>query len=87
MTATPYAHEVRQIVAQTFAEFGARRTQLIKETLLVDRGRYMARSYRLHGFLAMWFVEDGVLQFFDAQHKVLRTINLFEEMVPHRMAA
>jgi hypothetical protein len=87
MTASPYPHEVRQIVVQTFAEFGARRSQLLKETLLVDGGRYMARSYRLHGLLAMWLVEEGVLQFFDAQHRLLRTINLWEQMVPQRMAA
>ena len=87
MVASPYPHEVRQIVIETFAEFGARRSQLLKETLLVDDGRYMARSYRLHGLMAMWFVDEGVLQFFDAQHKILRTVNLWEEMAPQRIAA
>lgn len=87
MTASPCPHEVWEIVAQTFAEFGAARSQLIKETALVDGGRYLARAYRLQGFLAMWFVEEGVLQFSDAQHRILRTINLWEEMVPQRMAA
>lgn len=87
MTATPHPQEVRDIVVRVLAELGVRCPQLLKETILVDRGRYMARSYRLHGFLAMWYVQDGVVRFFDAQRRLLRTINLLEELVPQRMAA
>ena len=43
----------------------------------------MARSYRLRGYMAMWLVEVGIVQFYDAQGNMLETLNLFEELKPH----
>jgi hypothetical protein len=45
------------------------------------------RSYKVDGYTAMWFVEIGVLQFCNEEDKMLHTVNLFEELEPHRMAA
>jgi hypothetical protein len=59
----------------------------IRETILVDEGRYVARSYRLNGLLAMWLVAVGILQFYDSRGHMLATINLFESLRPQRMAA
>jgi len=59
----------------------------IDETILIDQGRYVARSYRAAGCLAMWLVSAGILQFYDHRGEMLTTINLFESLRPQRMAA
>jgi hypothetical protein len=59
----------------------------IAETIVIDRGRYVARSYRTEGFLAMWLVAAGLVQFYDGTGRMLATINLFESLRPQRMAA
>jgi len=59
----------------------------IDETILIDQGRYVARSYRTEGFMAMWLVEVGIVQFYDALGQMLATINLFKSLRPQRMAA
>jgi hypothetical protein len=57
------------------------------ESILIDAGRYVARSYRSDDYLAMWLVEVGIVQFYDAEGEMLATINLFESLRPQRMAA
>ena len=59
----------------------------IEETVLIDQGRYVARSYRIKGYLAMWLVPVGIVQFYDARGQMLATINLFESLRPQQMAA
>jgi hypothetical protein len=59
----------------------------IDETILIDQGRYVARSYRIEGYLAMWLVPVGIVQFYDDHGRMLETINLFELLRPQRMAA
>jgi len=59
----------------------------IKETILIDQGRYVARSYCIEGYLAMWLVAVGILQFYDNCGRMLATINLFESLRPQRAAA
>jgi hypothetical protein len=89
MTAVPQPENVRQLVVRAFEEFGARpRTPWdLKETILIDQGKCMARSYRLYGYMAMWLVDTGILQFYDAEGNMLRTVNLFEQLLPQREAA
>jgi hypothetical protein len=59
----------------------------IDETILIDQGRYVARSYRAAGYLAMWLVAVGIVQFYDSRGRMLGTINLFESLRPKRLAA
>ena len=59
----------------------------IDETIVIDRGRYVARSYRTQGYLAMWLVAVGIVQFYDPRGRMLATVNLFESLRPQRMAA
>ena len=59
----------------------------IDETILIDQGRDVARSYRIEGYLAMWLTNVGILQFYDDRGRMLATINLFESLRPQRMAA
>ena len=89
MTVAPRPEYVRQLVVHTLQEFGVtlRGVSDLKETILIDEGRYLARSYRLQGLLAMWLVEIGIVQFYDAEGTMLRTINLHEESRPQSMVA
>ena len=59
----------------------------IDETILIDQGRYTARSYRTERHLAMWLVAVGLVQFYDDRGRMLGTINLFQSLRPQRMAA
>ncbi len=59
----------------------------IDETILIDQGRYVARSYRTEGYLAMWLVPVGIVQFYDDLGRMLATVNLHESLRPQRMAA
>ncbi len=89
MTVRPQPHEVKQIVVRALLELGVPMPSLfgVKETLFVNRGTCLARSYRAGGLKAVWHVDEGILRFHDAQGNTLRTINLFEELVPQAMAA
>lgn len=89
MRIIPQANEVRRLVVRTFEEFGAAADSLgdLSETILIDDGRYRGRSYRAEEWMAMWLVEIGLLQFYDAKGNMLLTINLFKEWEPQRLAA
>ena len=89
MRTDPHPEDVRKLVAEMFEQFGvsAEEVAAIDETILIDRRRYVARSYRTENYLAMWLLEVGILQFYDGEGKMLATINLFESFQPQRMAA
>ena len=59
----------------------------MKENILIDAGRYVARSYRLEDYMAMWLIDVGIVQFYDAEGNMLCTINLLLELEPDRMVA
>ena len=89
MTVEPGPNEVRRLVIQTLEELGASMPSLLdlEETLLIDEGKYAARSYRVHGYMAMWLIEVGIVQFYDAEGNMLATVNLLRELEPMQMAA
>ncbi|HEY2895174.1 MAG TPA: hypothetical protein VGJ16_13200 [Pirellulales bacterium] len=89
MTISPDPGQIRTIVFRTFLELDVEedRLQDLDERIMLDDGRYVARSYRVDDFLAMWMIEVGLVQFYDGNGNMLRTVNLFEEIQPHRMAA
>jgi hypothetical protein len=89
MTMAPEPHDVRRLVIQIFAELGAALPTLfdLEETVLVDDGKYAARSYRVEGYMAMWLLEVGIVQFYDAEGNMLATVNLLKELEPLKMAA
>jgi len=59
----------------------------VEENIRIDRGRCVARCYRASEMFAMWLIDVGVLQFYDADGEMLHTVNLFTELVPARAAA
>jgi hypothetical protein len=89
MTVSPDADQIRTIVFRTFLELEVTEESLddLDERLLVDDGRYVARSYRVDELLAMWMIDVGLIQFYDSEGNMLRTVNVFEEIESHRMAA
>ena len=89
MTISPDPEQIRTIVFRTFLELDVDETMLgdLDERIVLDDGRYVARSYRVDDYLAMWMIDVGLVQFYDDTGNMLRTVNLFEEIEPQRMAA
>lgn len=89
MRVFPCAHDVRQVVRQTFAEIGIADDLVddVNETILIDDGTYRGRSYQTEGYFAMWLVDAGLVQFYDDDGNMVCTVNLFTETEPQRMAA
>lgn len=89
MRASVQAHHVRRLVVETFEELATqpRDPGDLEENILIHEGRYAARSYRTDRLMAMWLIDVGLVQFYDADGNMLRTINLFEELEPAKMAA
>jgi len=89
MTTTLYPAEVRSLVRRTFLELAQDSSSLddFTEDILIQEGKYYARSYRTDNWMAMWLVEIGLLQFYDADGNMLRTVNLLEKIEPVLRAA
>jgi hypothetical protein len=89
MTVCPEPHEIRTLVHRILRQLGLSDHDLatLRETIPLDAGRYVARTYRAGDMMAMWLVEVGILQFYDADGNMLQTINLLDELKPIRLAA
>jgi hypothetical protein len=89
MRTDPLPQEVRELVWRTFQSFDVDVFSPFEldETILLDDGRYAARTYTVDGCMAMWLVEIGIVQFYDAEGNMLLTVNLLEELEPQSMAA
>jgi hypothetical protein len=89
MTVAPSTDQVRLLVARCLREFGVPiQNELdLHETLVIQRGELVARSYRADGLMAMWLIPAGVIQFYDGDGVMLTTINLLEQSRPERAAA
>ena len=89
MTVNPHPDHVREMVVRTFEELGVSRWVAAdaEETILINEGQYVGRSYRVDGYMAMWLVPAGLVQFYNADGDMLRTVNLLLELSPQRAAA
>jgi hypothetical protein len=83
------AADVRELVSSHFLKLGADVDDVadVQENIRIDRGKCVARCYRVAEMFAMWLIDVGVLQFYDADGEMLHTVNLFTEMMPTRAAA
>jgi endonuclease YncB( thermonuclease family) len=83
------AADVRRLVTHYFLDLGVDSVDVddIQENIRIDRGRCVARCYRVAEMFAMWMIDVGVLQFYDADGEMLHTVNLFTELQPQRAAA
>jgi hypothetical protein len=84
-----HAADVRQLVVRYFLDMGIDAVEAaeVEENIRIDRGRCVARCYRASEMFAMWLIDVGVLQFYDAGGGMLQTVNLFTELQPQRAAA
>ena len=89
MTVRPQPSKVKELVVRTFLDLGGAPETLLdlKETVFIGSGRCMARCYRTDDLRAVWPPSDGVIQFYDAEGTLLRTISLLEEKAPPLMVA
>lgn len=89
MRVEPGPDEVRRLVLQTLEELGVPVSDFadLEETILLDDGKFAARSYRVQDYMAMWLLEVGLVQFYDADGNMLATVNLFKELKQSKMAA
>jgi hypothetical protein len=89
MTVAPSPDHVRILVARSLRQFGAPvQNELdLHETLVIERGELIARSYRADGIMAMWLIRAGVVQLYGRDGAMLSTINLLEESRPELAAA
>ena len=87
MQPTPSPTLVRELVVEQFRRYGVEEVREPAETILIRDGRYRGRSYRAEGFLAMWMIEVGLLQFYAADGEMLATIHLFDRPMSQRVAA
>lgn len=89
MRTEPDPQEVHRLVVWTFRELGVQPFRLIglEEEIVVRRERYVARTYRTDDLMAMWLVDVGLLQFYDADGEMLMTINLLERVGQLAVAA
>jgi len=83
------AADVRGLVSRHVLKLGAEAADVedLQENIRIDRGRCVARCYRVADMFAMWMIDVGVLQFYDADGEMLHTVNLFTELQPQRVAA
>ena len=87
MRPTPSPTQVRELVVEMFRRYGLTVGRDPAETILIRDGRYRGRSYRANGFMAMWMIEIGLLQFYGADGEMLATIHLFDRPVAQVAAA
>lgn len=89
MRVEPRANQVRQLVLGVLRSLGEATSSLfeVEETVIVHDGQCLGRKYRTARLTAVWLLNAGLVRFYDRRGKVLRTVNLFEELAPLRMAA
>jgi hypothetical protein len=89
MRVMPTPAEVRRMVAEIFGDFGGEPLGPLdlNESIRIDGGKLVARTYRTDTLWAMWMIEIGLVQVYDEDGQMLRTVNLFEELEPVRAAA
>lgn len=89
MTVQLSPREVKQLVSRTFLDLGASPPSLfsLKETMFLENGTCMGRAYQAGPLRAVWWIDEGIVQFYDSEGTLLRTVNLLEEKVPHLIAA
>jgi len=67
---------VHDEIFNTFRDLGVSEADLkqVKDTFLIQDGKYCGRSFRAGGILAMWMLEIGLVQIYDAEGKLLKTL-------------
>lgn len=83
MTFIP-AEAVRRLVDDVLRERGvdAPEQERLLDTILLRDGKYVGRSFRCGGILAMWMIEPGLVTFYDEAGELLRVVSVRELAAP-----
>lgn len=89
MRVEPRPGQVRRLVLGVLSSLGEATSSLfdVEESVMIDRGQCFGRKYRAERLTAVWLLDAGLVRFFDRRGNILRTVNLFEELAPQRLAA
>ena len=79
--------QVKQLVARTFAELGAKDVFNLRETLFLENGRCLAVAYTADTLSAVFCCTDRIIEFRNAEGTVLRSLSLPEELTSSSAAA
>ena len=76
MTIAPHPGDIRRVVLRTLQEVGAELSSLqdLRETILVDAGTCMARTYSAGGYKAVWLLAEGILRVTNDSGQLLRIV-------------
>ena len=90
--AIPVSHnqlitQIRQLVYETFREFGLEGDVSPQETILVRKGIYCGRRFDAAGLHAIWFLEEDLVKFYGPEG-LLRQIDrpVVEPLLEQRVA-
>ncbi len=71
--------KIKQLIARTFIELGAKEVFSVRDTLFLEHGRCLAVAYRADDLSAVFCCTDRIIEFRNAEGKLLRTLSLPEE--------
>ncbi len=83
MNSTVAPSVVRQLVVRALGDLLKQsfEPEEMVETILIRDGQYRGRSYRLAGWMALWLVESGLVQFFDAEGDLVRVAEVVNRSI------
>lgn len=89
MVVRPLESEVKRLVLRNFLDLGVPSPELfeLKETILQQDDRCLARAYRAGSYRAVWSTDEGTVKFYDSAGRLLRVVNLLSRKVPQLIAA
>ena len=89
MRVEPRPGQVRTLVLAVFRSLGEPTPGLfdVQESVMIDHGQCLGRKFRSDRLTAVWLTDAGLIRFYDSRGRMLRTVNLFKELAPQRVAA
>jgi hypothetical protein len=72
------AHQILQLVETAFSDLGI--TDPLFEAILLKDRNYVGNTFRAGGFVAIWFVEKKVVEVHDPEGRLVKTIDLNEDL-------
>jgi hypothetical protein len=61
---------VRERIRSCFVQLGARADQPMDETILVRAGYFCGHRFQCDGLVAVWFIEENQIKFYDREGKL-----------------
>ena len=71
---------ILQLLSAEFAQLGAVGTPFVRRTAIFHGRYFVGYLFRCEDLRAVWFVDSGVIRFYDANRRPLREIKLDAEV-------